>query len=220
LRNSTKTRKPIIIGLTGGPGVGKTEVAKIFARHGAQIIYGDKIGHDVIEKNKTVKRQLANLFGKEIFDAKCQPDRSKIGKLVFAAQDNLAAFNSIVHPPLLKMLKQEIKQKAKKRGAKIIVVDAALIYEWGIANWFDWLLVVDSSRANRIKRMAQNGLGRTQISQRIRSQMPQKDKIALADFVINNNGHLPELWDKVFLLLNSLQERIIFQTGRHIRHKK
>jgi dephospho-CoA kinase len=199
-----KRKTPLVIGLTGGPGVGKSEVAKIMERYGAKVIYADKIGHELLQNNAVIRRKLLRLLGDEIFLKNGQPDRQKIGRLVFANSDRLASFNGIIHPPLLKNLQREILRLRKKPGVKMVVVDAALIYEWGIADWFDFMVTVDATRWNRRHRLVKGDFTQNQLFLRIRSQMFQNDKIALADFVIKNNGRLSELKGKVSSLIKSL----------------
>lgn len=200
-----RTAKRILIGLTGGPGVGKTEAAIIMARRGVQIISADKIGHQILDSNAKVRRGIRALFGESAFDSKGRPNRKMIGDSVFANPGLLAEFNALVHPVLLRILKSELN-KAAKVGKKIIAVDAALIYEWGIADWFDILVVVDASREIRLKRLIKSGLTRSQAIKRIGAQLPQKDKKALADFVITNNGDIGLLAAKTAGFTNLLKK--------------
>lgn len=168
----------------------------IMARRGIQIISADKIGHQIFDTNPRIRRAIKAMFGESAFDVKGRPNRRLIGESVFANPEMLEEFNALVHPILLRTLKSELN-KAAKLGKKIIAVDAALIYEWGIADWFDILVVVDASREIRLKRLIKSGLTRSQAKKRIGAQIPQKDKRALADFVITNNGDLSLLAAKI-----------------------
>jgi dephospho-CoA kinase len=192
----SKIKKALTIGLTGGPGVGKSEVAKILTENGAQVISADAIGHDLLDNNLNLRRKLINFFGEDIVDRQNKPDRRKIGAIVFNNGAKLAVLNSIIHPLLLKKLKQEMTAKTKTKR-RLIVVDAALIFEWGIANWFDLILVVNAKRDIRLKRICRAGLGIKQARQRVASQIPQRDKIALADYIIENNSSRSALRKKV-----------------------
>jgi dephospho-CoA kinase len=86
-----------------------------------------------------------------------------------------------------------------------VVVDAALIFEWGIEKWFDFILVVTSNRINRIKRMTKSGLTRKEAEERIRSQIPQREKARRADFIIVNDDSKKALRSKVFSLLKTIK---------------
>ncbi|MCP4584026.1 MAG: dephospho-CoA kinase [candidate division Zixibacteria bacterium] len=200
-----KKRDSLAIGLTGGPGVGKSEVAKILAANGAAIICADKIGHHLLDENKPVKRKLVKLLGDNII-AEDKPNRREIGRLVFGDSETLYSFNQIIHPPLLKILKKELADKIRTGSNRMVAVDAALIFEWGVAEWFDLLLVITATREIRLKRMCDTGLSRYQAGKRIASQIPQRDKIALADFIIENNSTRSTLKSKVKGFIRAIEE--------------
>jgi dephospho-CoA kinase len=205
LKKAKKATKQLLIGITGGPGVGKTEAAKILASHGVFVISADKIGHQILEENRRIRRELLAMFGDSAFNSHGKPNRKLIGEKVFANQELLTDFNALVHPVLLRIVKSELN-KAAKSGKKLIAVDAALIYEWGIADWFDILVVVDANRENRLRRLVKNGLSRSRAAQRISMQMPQKDKKDLADFIVVNNGNFSNLKSKIGKLVKLLKE--------------
>jgi len=194
-----------VIGLTGGPGVGKTEVAKILRKHKAIIISGDDTGREIIDKNPAVLKKLVTIISDDILLPNKKLNRKKLGSLVFGNYENMRKLNEIIHPPLLKSLKAKIKTNRDKHPKRIIVVDAALIFEWGIANWFDYILVVTARRDIRLKRLTQNGLSIRQANARIASQILQRTKEKLADFVIENNGTKNSLINKTFKFLTALK---------------
>jgi len=199
-----KIKKTLAIGLTGGPGVGKSEVAKILTGYGAEVINADKIGHQLLENNLNLRRKLINLLGDEIIDKQNKLDRRKIGSTVFSDEGRLMAFNNIIHPLLLKNLKREMTT-ASKMGRRPVIVDAALIFEWGIANWFDLILVVNAVRDIRLKRICRSGLSINQARQRIAAQMPQREKIALADYLIENNSSRLALKKKIEQFISKIE---------------
>lgn len=203
--NKTKT---LVIGLTGGPGVGKSEVAGFLKMKNALVINADAIGHEILAKSDSVKRKLVKLLGREIVSPDGSLNRSIIGRKVFGNRELMYEFNRIIHPPLLRQLKKRIVRAASKQ-AKLIVVDAALIFEWGIADWFDFILVVHARRAVRLRRLSKEGLSVNQASRRIASQMPQRDKLALADFVIENNSTRAVLRRKISKFINKLEENLV-----------
>jgi dephospho-CoA kinase len=204
LKKKVKANKQLLIGITGGPGVGKTEAAKILAGYGVFVISADKIGHQILEDNRRIRRELSTMFGDSAFNTNGKPNRKLIGEKVFANQKLLTDFNALVHPVLLRIAKSELN-KAAKSDKKLIAVDAALIYEWGIADWFDILIVVDANRENRLRRLAKNGISRSRAAQRISLQMPQKDKKDLADFILINNENLSNLKGKIGKFIGQLK---------------
>ena len=204
---ASKRPKPLVLGLTGGPGVGKSEVGRFLAKKNALVINADTIGHEILANNNSVRMKLAKLLGREIVLEDGGLNRSVIGRKVFGNPELMHEFNRIIHPLLLRQLKNRIDRSVSKRR-KLVVVDAALIFEWGIADWFDFILVVHARRAVRLRRLSNEGLSVNQAARRIASQMPQRDKLALADFVIENNSTRAILKRKTFKFINELEKSI------------
>ncbi|MBL7959572.1 dephospho-CoA kinase [bacterium] len=193
--------KSVVIGLTGGIGCGKTEVAKIFQHLGAKIIDADAIGKSVVETLPNVLKEIVKVFGRKFVNKDGTLKRKELGAYVFADEEKKIQLNRIVHPHLFKQVQQEI-EGAQKAGNKIIVVDAALIYETGIENIFDKVVVVNSDLKNRIERIKQRDqLTDDEISHRMSAQMPLEEKVRRATLVITNNGSvesLKEAAEKIF----------------------
>jgi len=194
--------KTIVVGLTGGPGTGKSTAAKFMQAEGAAILSGDEAGKRAVEV-RSVFNYLIKAFGREILKSDNSLDRKKLGGMVFAKPDAMEKLNNIVHPRLLRILKADILEH-KKRGTPLVVIDAALIFEWGIANWCDYIVVVTAKKDIRIKRLMQSGLSRKEAIDRINSQIPDRDKTSLADYVIENNGDKTELRRRVAELMKML----------------
>jgi dephospho-CoA kinase len=193
----------ILIGLTGGPGTGKSLAAEYLKRQGAVIISGDDTGREVLEVYPAVLKKLVRSFGDDILESNGILNRRALGRIVFGDPKALKKLNDIIHPHLLKSLKAKIDQHRK--SGKLVVVDAALIFEWGIERWFDYILVVTSKRTNRIERLMYSGLTRKEVEGRIRSQIPQSDKAKRADFIIANNSSKTVLRGKVNSLLKTIK---------------
>lgn len=188
----------ILIGITGGIASGKTEVAKIFQKLGAKILSGDEIGKDVVDKNPQLLKKLIKTFGDEILDSKKRLNRKKLGGIAFSSPSLTKKLNSIVHPFLLKNLKEKIKSLKKKGYKKPVVIDAALIVEWELQKELDYLIFVDCPKEKRIKRLTQQkGYSRKEAEGRIKAQLPESKKRKLADFIVKNEGELKGLRIKV-----------------------
>lgn len=196
----------ILIGITGGIGSGKTEVAKVFQRLGAKILSGDEIGKDVVENNPELLKKLVENFGDEILDSKRRLKRKKLGEIAFSSPSLTRKLNRMVHPFLLKDLKEKIKS-LKKRGYKNpVVIDAALIVEWGLQEKLDYLVFVDCSKRKRIQRLIeQKGYTGKEAEQRIKAQFPESKKRKYADFILKNDLGLKELRAKA----KALWKRIV-----------
>jgi dephospho-CoA kinase len=198
----------ILIGITGGIGSGKTEMAKIFQKLGAKILSGDEIGKDVVEKNPQLLKKLVKTFGDEILDSKKRLNRKKLGKIAFSSPSLTKKLNSIVHPFLLKDLKEKIKSLKKKGYKKTLVIDAALIVEWELQKELDYLIFVDCSKEKRIKRLTQQkDYSRKEAEGRIKAQLPESKKRKLADFTIENEGNVRELRKSAEALWNKIIEK-------------
>ncbi len=196
----------IVIGLTGGPGTGKSLAASYLEKHGAVILSGDDSGKKAVEEYPSVLRNLVKAFGKEILNPDGSLDRRKLGNIVFADPDVRQILNEIVHPRLLKILKNDLQKHLRRKRANLVIIDAALIFEWAIADWCDYVLVVTARRDVRLKRMMAQGLTHRQAEDRIRSQIPDREKAALADYVIENNGTKVELRKEIDRFIGMLPE--------------
>jgi dephospho-CoA kinase len=187
----------LLIGITGGIACGKTEVSEVFQKRGAIILSGDKIGKKVVEKNKKVLKELVNTFGKVILNKNKNLNRRKLGEIAFVSKEEKNLLNRIIHPYLLRELRKRIKSLEKKNYKGVVVIDAALIVEWGLQKELDYLISVQAKREDKIKRLQnQKGYSRKEAMDRIKSQLPEITKKRLADFVIKNDKGLKELRTK------------------------
>jgi len=180
------------IGITGGIGVGKSIVAQAFARRGALVLEADRIGHEVLREDAEVQRALAQTFGAEVIGAEGQPDRKSLGERVFGDPEALAALNRIVHPPLLARLRERLDAGRRDPSVPLVVVDAALIAEWRIRSWFDFVIAVTAPAEQVRARLLAKGLSQEQIERRIASQLPEEARVKDADMVIQNDG---DVWN-------------------------
>jgi dephospho-CoA kinase len=185
----------LLIGITGGIASGKTEVAKVFRKKGATILSGDVIGRKVVESNKSVLKKLVKAYGERMRDDGTL-NRHRLGEIAFSSARGKDKLNKIVHPHLLRELRRRVRA-LKRKHKRAVVVDAALICEWGLEKELDLLVFVQSSKENKIRRLQRfKGYSRKEALGRIRSQLPDSAKKSRADFVIRNNGSLAELKKK------------------------
>ncbi len=200
----------MIVGLTGGIVGGKSTVASMFRDLGAKIIDADRLGHSVILPHRPTWKKIVNLFGKDILRNDLTIDREKLGKTVFANQTLLKKLNEITHPEIIKMIKKEIdlvKNTTHNQG-KILIIDAALIYEAKIDRLMDKIIVVYINEDEQVKRLAKrNNLSKEEALQRIKSQIPMKEKVKLADYVIDNSSSLNKTKKQVEKIWQSLVSR-------------
>jgi len=201
----------LIVGLTGGIVGGKSTVASMFRDLGAKIIDADKLGHSIILPYKPAWKKIVKLYGKDILRNDLTIDREKLGKTVFTNQILLKKLNEITHPEIIKIIKKEINSAKNKshNQEKILMVDAALIYETKIDKFMDKIIVVYIDKDEQIKRLIKrNNLSKDEASQRIKSQMPMEIKVEMADYVIDNNDTLDKTKKQVETIWGKLVSRI------------
>lgn len=194
------------VGLTGGIGAGKSEVSRRLAAQGAIVIDADAIAREVVAPGTPGIDQVIAAFGPEIMRADGTLDRERLGEIVFADPAKLAQLNGIVHPLVGKRM-TELEATA---GADAIVVhDVPLIAENGLAPGYDVVVVVDTSPAQQADRLVrQRGMSEEQAQARMAAQVTRDQRLAIADFVIDNSGSLGELDRQVGDLWAELRRRL------------
>ena len=192
----------MLIGITGQIGAGKTEAAKIFAECGAYVISADKIGRDVVEKKPEVLARLIKAFGNDILTPKGNLRRKYLARLAFADENKKKKLNKIVHPALLKELRRQSKEALKDHG--IVVIDAALLLDWGWDKKVDLTIVIHASDKSKIARLVKKGYTANEAKMRLRSQLKLKEFRARADIIIHNNKSLNYLELRIKKILRTV----------------
>ena len=193
------------IAVTGGIGSGQTTVCRIFEKFGCKVINADLVARQIIDTNATIVDSLKSEFGEFFFDEHDRLKRKELAKVVFADKNKTQRLNEIVHPVLVKELIQEMEIADKTGKYKVIVIDAALIYELSIERFFDSVVVVNAPMKHRLKRVEErDGLSKQQIMDRISNQFPLEEKVSWANFVVNNNTDLKSLENQVFDIYETL----------------
>lgn len=177
----------MIIGITGSIGSGKTTVAKLFSRHHFNRIDADEIGHKLMQKNLPIRKKLTNFFDNEILDRNNDVDRKKLGDIVFSNGDKLIKLNSIMHPLIIREIKAQINEIKNKCGSLAkIIIDAPLLLETNAKSLVDKIIVVKCDERKIFDRLSKK-FSKEKIENILKSQMPLKEKLKHADFIIDNN---------------------------------
>ena len=194
-----------VIGLTGGIGVGKSEVAKALADYGATIIDADAEGHHAYDKGSIGWRRIVEIFSSGILNEDGEVDRSRLGALVFANPQALAWLNAAIHPLIRQRVTQAIAQH-RENGVDVAVVDAALLYQARWDDLADEIWVVSAPPGAVAERLRERGMTADDIRRRTEAQAGAEAAFARADVIIDNHGSLDSLRARVQELW---QERIL-----------
>ena len=204
----------LTVAVTGGIASGKSLVCGMFERRGARVIDADEIGREVVEERPEVLSGLVRSFGGSILRGDGTLDRPRLSDIVFSSRESLEKLNSIVHPFLIQEIRGRVADIERSGFAGVVVADAALIYEWNLVEMFDAIVVVSSEQEARLRRIRQrDSLDADAALARVRSQIPQEQKIARADFHIANDGSLAELEAKADAVWNELNALLRAKRG-------
>ena len=178
----------IIIGLTGSVGTGKTTVAGFFRELGAYIVDWDELAREVVRPHSKAWKRIVGCFGQDFLNKDLTINRQKLAEIVFSDREKLGRLNQIVHPEVFKedeRITAEIRSRDKNA---IVIKDIPLLHEAARHISVDKVIVVSASEETQLRRLEEKGMSRQDARKRINSQLPIKEKIKCADFVIDNDG--------------------------------
>jgi dephospho-CoA kinase len=189
----------VTIGLSGGIGTGKSQVARMFAALGAVVIDADAIVHELQARGQPLVAEIAEAFGPGVLDAQGVLDRAALGAVVFRDPEARTRLNNLVHPKVGAEFARRVAA-ARASGARVLVLDIPLLFEGrsrgtGSASRmdFDATVLVYAPEALQVERqLSRDGCSRDEALRRVRAQMPIEEKKPLADYVIDNSGTLAE----------------------------
>jgi dephospho-CoA kinase len=183
------------VGLTGGIGAGKSEVSRLLVEHGAVLIDADRIAREVVAPGTPGLAAVVAAFGEDVLAEDGGLDRPKLGSIVFADPDRLAALNSIVHP-LVGARSRELESAAAEDA--VVVHDVPLLAENALAPLYDLVIVVDASPETQLDRLVGlRGMTEQDARARMTAQATREKRLEIADVVIDNDVPLEELRRRV-----------------------
>lgn len=187
----------ILIGLTGGIGSGKSEVARMLTERGAEVIDADLIVRELQQPGAEVYEKMVELFGPEVVGADKSLDRTAIAKKVFADESLLKTLNQLIHPIVRRVMNERVE--SFRNTDKIVVLDIPLLVE-NPREGLDGVLVVDLDSELAVKRLVeQRNMNAEDARARIAKQATREQRLALANHVIDNSGDRDALLQKVEL---------------------
>lgn len=197
-----------VLGLTGGIGSGKSTVASMLERRGAVAIDADKVAREVVEPGTEGYREVVEAFGPGVVGPDGALDRAKLAEIVFADPDRRRQLNDIIHPRVGARIAERLGELGDFDG--VVVLDVPLLVEStsGSRRLVQAILVVASSVHTQVRRAVERGMTEDDARARIAAQAPLEEKLAVADYVVWNDGTLEELEARVDEVWAKLRERV------------
>ena len=188
----------MIIGLTGTIGSGKSTVSARLAKLGALVLDADTISREAVKKGADGLNKIAEVFGKEVIDANGELDRKALAGIVFSDESKRLILNGIIHPQVLKALKERTHGEKALNPDRMIVWDVPLLIEVGWVEYVDSVWLVTAPEQTRINRItARDGCTIKQAQSRICAQMSGEEKARFSNEIIDNGGSLEQLYQRV-----------------------
>ena len=194
------------IGLTGLIASGKSTVSKYLADRGAYIIDADEISRLVTKKGGECFERIVQCFGRSIIAPDGEIDRAALSNVVFNNREALDLLNSIVHPVVIRKMFELAKKYERENENPIIVFDVPLLAQTGMDERMDEVWVVTADRDVIIERAKKrSGLSRDDVIKRLDNQADNELKRKIASRIIDNNGTVAQLHEKLDELLASIR---------------
>jgi dephospho-CoA kinase len=199
----------LLVGVTGGIASGKTVVANMLQELGAPLIDFDLLARQVVEPGKPAFMQIVDYFGKEVLRQDGAMDRKKLSKIVFQDTEKRKQLEDFTHPPIYEAFLKGVDAITEQDPAVIIQAVVPLLIEKHLKAIFDKILVVYVPEEKQIERLTQrDGISEDEATHMLKAQLPIEEKLAHADFVVNNEGSMEETRkqvEEIWLELKRLQ---------------
>jgi dephospho-CoA kinase len=195
----------LVVGLTGGIGAGKSTVSRLLAERGAVVIDADLIARQVVEPGGPAYQPLVDRFGAGILQEDGSLDRPALAEIAFSDPDALADLNAITHPAVGAVIAERLVEEAETDH--VVILDVPLLVESKRSN-VAAIVVVDCPEDEALRRAVARGLPEEDVRRRMAAQASRDERLAKADFVIDNSGPpdaLPPKIDKAWEWIHSLQ---------------
>ena len=181
---------PKIIGLTGGIGSGKSTVAKFIEEMGFPVYYSDVRAKEIVNDDELLKKGIIELLGEKAYDENGFYDRKYVAEIVFNDEELLQKLNGMIHPAV----KYDFEKWVGNQTTEFVFKETALLFELKLNESCYKSVLVTADDNLRLKRvMDRDGKTYREVENVMNKQMPEKDKIKIADFVIFNNDGMDEL---------------------------
>jgi len=191
------------LGITGGIGAGKSTASEFFRKKGAFIFDADSEAKNLLINNSNLNQRIIATFGSQVTTKK-QLDLKRLSALVFSSHSLQNKLNNIVWPEVLGVM-IDTAEKAENDGVTLFIVDAALLIEAGLNDFFNSILLITADKSMRLNRiLLRKNIPENQIEKRMALQMPESEKQKQAQTTIKNNGNMQELHTQLELFWKKL----------------
>jgi len=181
-------QKPLIIGITGGIGSGKSTLSKLLRAEGYSVYDTDLEARRLQNEHSAMRKKLMDMFGKDIYSDQGL-NRSALGKIVFGKPELLTKLNTIVHPLVMEDFNSWVLNRYPK---KMLFIESAILYESGFNKLVDKVILITADESIRIERVVnRDGVTPEHVRARMANQLPDNEKIKRADFVIHSDDNKP-----------------------------
>lgn len=193
----------ILVGITGIIGSGKTTVSNMLSQEGIPAIDLDRLGKEITDYDEVI-RDIEEVFGTE-YIANKKVDIVKLRTIAFVDVKTRKKLEAIIHPRVRAELWKKIEHY-RDMGARVVVVDAPLLYETGMYKSMDKVVVVSADMDKIRERLKLRGMDEEDTDRRLPHQIPLADKEKMADYVLYNNGLEEDLRKELKTLLLRIKE--------------
>jgi len=196
----------LIVALTGNYGMGKTTVLEMFKDLGAATLKTDEVVGELL-KDAAVLKTVRREFGAGVFWGDKDLNREKLSSIVFRDSAKRDVLEKILHPLVFEKIEEFLKGMVNKVAGKgVVIIEIPLLFEKGYTEMFSKNIVVYADEETALKRLQESGITRDNAMMRLNAQMPIKEKVRRADFVIDNSGPLEHTRAQVIEIYRKLLE--------------
>ena len=201
-----KTNKKILkVAVTGGAGSGKTSVCNRLKALGVKVISADEMAREAVAPGSTAFKKIVRYFGNTVLLSDGTLNRKILRRMITDDDDARLAMERFIHHEIAKLILKNVVF-AEKEGSRMVVIEVPLLYELDMKEKFDWVVVVSADKELRVKRlMERDQTSRDEAMDLINVQMPDKEKVDRADYVVRNEGSMEKLVESVDILFNNLK---------------
>ncbi len=198
------------VGLTGNIGSGKSTAATILEKLGAKTISADELAHKVVEPGMPAYQKIVEHFGREVLRSDQLLDRKRLARIVFQDRNQLEKLNSITHQEIHRLRNQKLVELHRNTPQSMVIYDVPLLFENKMQAQFQKVILICIDREIQTNRlMTLRHFSREELDKRLNHQIPQEEKIPLADFIVNNSDspeHLKKRLDQIYKQIKYLPQ--------------